>query len=58
MLGGIDVQRSHGDAVVSQYDIAPMVEIYATPQGAIFGAVSRDIQKIIAQNDKDGPRAR
>ena len=34
VLGGIaDIQRSHGDAVVSQYDIAPMVEIYATPQG-------------------------
>ena len=35
VLGGIaDIQRSHGDAVVSQYDIAPMVEIYATTAGA------------------------
>jgi multidrug efflux pump subunit AcrB len=57
VLGGIaDIQRSHGDAVVSQYDIAPMVEIYATPQGRDLGAVSRDIQKIIAQNDKDKPK--
>ncbi len=57
VLGGIaDIQRSHGDAVVSQYDIAPMVEIYATPQGRDLGAVSRDIQKIIAQNDKGKPK--
>ncbi len=57
VLGGIaDIRRSHGDAVVSQYDIAPMVEIYATPQGRDLGAVSRDIQKIIVQNDKDKPK--
>ena len=57
VLGGIaQIRRSHGDAVVSQYDIAPMVEIYATTQGRDLGAVSRDIQKIIAQNDKDKPK--
>jgi multidrug efflux pump subunit AcrB len=57
VLGGIaDIRRSHGDAVVSQYDIAPMVEVYATTQGRDLGAVSRDIQKIIAQNDKDKPK--
>jgi multidrug efflux pump subunit AcrB len=57
VLGGIaDIRRSHGDAVVSQYDIAPMVEIYATTQGRDLGAVSRDIQKIIAQNAKDKPK--
>jgi multidrug efflux pump subunit AcrB len=57
VLGGIaDISRSHGNAVVSQYDIAPMVEIYATTQGRDLGAVSRDIQKIIAQNAKDEPK--
>ena len=57
VLGGIaDIRRSHGDAVVSQYDIAPMVEIYATTQGRDLGSVSRDIQKIIARNDKDKPK--
>jgi multidrug efflux pump subunit AcrB len=57
VLGGIaDIRRSHGDAVVSQYDIAPMVEIYATTQGRDLGAVSRDIQKVIAQNAKDKPK--
>jgi multidrug efflux pump subunit AcrB len=57
VLGGIaNIRRTHGDAVVSQYDISPMVEIYATTQGRDLGAVSSDIQKIIARNDKDKPR--
>jgi len=57
VLGGIaDIRRTHSDAVVSQYDISPMVEIYATTQGRDLGAVSADIQKIIAQNDNDKPK--
>ena len=57
VLGGIaDIHRTQSDAVVSQYDIAPMVEIYATTQGRDLGAVSADIQKIIARNDKDKPK--
>src|SRR5580700_6087579 len=57
VLGGIaDIRRTQTDAVVSQYDIAPMVEIYATTQGRDLGAVSADIQKIIARNDKDKPK--
>jgi multidrug efflux pump subunit AcrB len=57
VLGGIaDIRRTQSSAVVSQYDIAPMVEIYATTQGRDLGAVSADIQKIMAQNDKDKPK--
>ena len=57
VLGGIaDIRRTHSDAVVSQYDISPMVEIYATTQGRDLGAVSSDIEKIIARNDKDKPK--
>ena len=57
VLGGVaNIQRDHSDAVVSQYDISPMVQIYATIQGRDLGAVSADIQKIIAQNDKDKPK--
>jgi multidrug efflux pump subunit AcrB len=57
VLGGIaNIRRTHSDAVVSQYNIAPMVEIYATTQGRDLGAVSSDIQKIIARNDKDKPK--
>ena len=57
VLGGIaDIRRRYSDAVVSQYDIAPMVEIYATTQGRDLGAVSSDIEKVMARNDKDKPK--
>ncbi len=57
VLGGIaDIRRRYSDAVVSQYDIAPMVEIYATTQGRDLGAVSSDIEKVIVRNDKDKPK--
>jgi multidrug efflux pump subunit AcrB len=57
VLGGIaDIRRTQSSAVVSQYDISPMVEIYASTQGRDLGAVSADIQKIMAQNDKDKPK--
>ena len=57
VLGGIaDIRRTQSSAVVSQYDISPMVEIYATTQGRDLGAVSADIQKIMARNDKDKPK--
>ncbi len=57
VLGGIaDIRRTHSDAVVSQYDISPMVDIYATTQGRDLGAVSSDIEKIMARNDKHKPK--
>ena len=57
VLGGIaDIRRTNSDAVVSQYDISPMVEIYATTQGRDLGSVSRAIRKLIAQSDKDKPK--
>jgi multidrug efflux pump subunit AcrB len=57
VLGGVaDIRRNHGNAVVSQFDISPMVQIYATSQGRDLGAVSGDILKIVAQNDKDKPK--
>jgi multidrug efflux pump subunit AcrB len=57
VLGGIaDIRRTHSNAVVTQYDISPMVEIYATTQGRDLGTVSADIRKIIAKNDQDKPK--
>jgi multidrug efflux pump subunit AcrB len=57
VLGGIaNIRRSHGNAVVSQYDISPMVEIYATTQGRDLGAVSSEIRDVIARNDHDKPK--
>ena len=57
VLGGVaDIHRTHRDAVVSQYDIAPMVEIYATTQDRDLGAVSSDIRDVMAANDADKPK--
>jgi multidrug efflux pump subunit AcrB len=56
VLGGIAaIHRSQSDAVVSQYNIVPMVDIYATTQGRDLGGVSSDIRKILARNDPDRP---
>jgi multidrug efflux pump subunit AcrB len=57
VLGGIaDIHRSHGNAVVSQYDISAMVEIFATVQGRDLGAVSADIRDILARADANKPK--
>jgi multidrug efflux pump subunit AcrB len=57
ILGGIaDIRPSHGNVVVSQYDISPVVEIYATTQGRDLGAVSADIRDIVARNDASKPK--
>jgi multidrug efflux pump subunit AcrB len=57
ILGGIaDITRSTSSAVVSQYDIQPMVQIYATPQGRDLGAVAADVKAIIADTAKQVPK--
>jgi len=57
ILGGIaDITRSTSSAVVSQYDIQPMVQIYATPQGRDLGAVAADVKAIIADTAKEVPK--
>jgi CzcA family heavy metal efflux pump len=58
ILGGIaHVSRTATNAVVSQYNIQSMVEIYATTQDRDLGAVAADIQKIIEANKKFLPKA-
>ncbi|WP_407159667.1 efflux RND transporter permease subunit [Bradyrhizobium sp. STM 3557] len=57
ILGGIaDIKRSTSSAVVSQYDIQSMVQIYATTQGRDLGAVSNDIKTLIADSAKEVPK--
>jgi CzcA family heavy metal efflux pump len=57
ILGGIaDITRTTSNAVVSQYDIQSMVQIYATPQGRDLGSVAADIRKTIAENAKELPK--
>ncbi|WP_022724238.1 efflux RND transporter permease subunit [Rhodopseudomonas sp. B29] len=57
ILGGIaDIKRSVGNAVISQYDIQSMVQIFATTQGRDLGAVSADIRKVIEDTKADVPK--
>jgi CzcA family heavy metal efflux pump len=57
ILGGIaDIKRSTSSAVVSQYDIQSLVQIFATPQGRDLGAVSADVRAAIADTAKDVPK--
>jgi multidrug efflux pump subunit AcrB len=57
VLGGIaDISRSHANAVVSQYDISSMVEIFASTQGRDLGSVASDIRSVMAHSDKDKPK--
>ncbi|MEQ5842480.1 efflux RND transporter permease subunit [Paraburkholderia acidicola] len=57
ILGGLaTVQRTVSNAVVSQYNIQPMVEIFATTQDRDLGAVATDIQRIVAQNAQVLPK--
>ena len=44
------------NAVVAQYDIQSMVQIYATTQGRDLGGVAGDIQTILAETAKDLPK--
>ena len=46
ILGGIaNISRATSNAVVSQYDIQSLVQIYATPQGRDLGAVAADVRR-------------
>jgi multidrug efflux pump subunit AcrB len=57
VLGGLaNIERSAGNAVVSQYDIRPMVQIFAAPNGRDLGAVAGDIRKVMSETAKDVPK--
>jgi multidrug efflux pump subunit AcrB len=57
MLGAIaDVTRANRSAVVSQYNILPLVQIYATTQGRDLGAVAADVQKIVDEMSDKVPK--
>jgi CzcA family heavy metal efflux pump len=57
ILGGIaNITRSTSNAVVSQYDIQSLVQIYATPQGRDLGAVAADIRRVISENASALPK--
>ncbi|MET0222557.1 MAG: efflux RND transporter permease subunit, partial [Tardiphaga sp.] len=57
ILGGVaDIKRSASNAVVSQYDIQSLVQIYATTQGRDLGAVANDINRVVAETKSEVPK--
>ncbi|MCB5188696.1 efflux RND transporter permease subunit [Methylobacillus caricis] len=57
ILGGLATfTRSNSNALVSQYDIQPMVQINATTQGRDLGAVAKDIRHILDEAAADVPK--
>jgi len=56
-LGGIArFTRSSGSALISQYDVAPMVQIHATTQDRDLGSVAAEIRKVLADTKADAPK--
>ncbi|HEX7857209.1 MAG TPA: efflux RND transporter permease subunit [Sphingobium sp.] len=56
-LGGLaTVQRSNTAPIISHYNIAPVINIYGTPQGRDLGAIASDIQAQIKKLEKDQPK--
>jgi multidrug efflux pump subunit AcrB len=56
-LGAIaDLKRVNRSAVVSQYDIQSVIQIYATTQDRDLGAVAADVQKEIDETAHDVPK--
>jgi multidrug efflux pump subunit AcrB len=56
LLGGLaTIQRTPSNAVVSHYNVRPVIDIYATPQSRDLGGVAGDIQKVIGDTARDVP---
>ncbi|MFK3889906.1 efflux RND transporter permease subunit [Sphingomonas sp. NPDC079357] len=57
VLGGLGtIVRGNAPAVVSHYNIAPVVDIFATPAGRDLGAVSGDIQRVLDDLKAEAPK--
>jgi len=50
------INRATGAAVVSHYDIQPLIDIYGAVQGRDLGGVAADVNRIVADAKKDAPR--
>ncbi|NCT66186.1 MAG: efflux RND transporter permease subunit [Rhodanobacteraceae bacterium] len=57
VLGGLaNFTRRTGNALVSQYDIQPMVQINATTQGRDLGALAADLRRVLADTAGQVPK--
>jgi multidrug efflux pump subunit AcrB len=57
VLGAVaEFTRTSGNALVSQYDIQPMVQIHATTHGRDLGAVAAELRQVLADNASAVPK--
>ncbi|MGO9650354.1 Acriflavin resistance protein [Candidatus Sulfotelmatobacter sp. SbA7] len=50
------INRGTGTAVVSHYDIQPLIDIYGSVQGRDLGGVAREVNQIVDSAKKQAPR--
>jgi multidrug efflux pump subunit AcrB len=50
------INRATGNAVVSHYDIQPLIDIYGGVQGRDLGGVAREVNQIVEDAKKEAPR--
>ena len=56
-LGAIaDIKRVATPAVYSQYDIQPVIQLYATTQDRDLGAVAADVQMVVQETAEELPK--
>jgi len=57
ILGGVGtIARSTSAAVVSHYNIAPVYDLFATPNGRDLGAVAGDIKQVLNELKAETPK--
>ena len=57
LLGGLArITPGPSAAVVSHYDVQPVIDIYAAVQGRDLGAVARDVARVLREADTSAPR--
>src|ERR1700726_900753 len=50
LLGGLaTIQRTQSNAVVSHYNVRPVIDIFATPQGRDLGGIAADIRTLMQE---------
>lgn len=56
-LGGVaQLERSTGNALISQYNIQPMVQIHATTEDRDLAAIASDLRLLLKETSADLPR--
>lgn len=56
LLGGLaTIERTASNAVVSHYNVRPVIDIFATPQGRDLGAIAADIRKLMQETAHEVP---